>query len=203
MNPLDQFDIVIKHGEHGLIAMVPQLNLCAVGSDLMHALAALEQKKQALSADLAKAGILPEVLNRAHERLRENEWSYAYPVAASLALFASKAVIVIVLLAVFTGLGADLAARAIRDDIHLGREFAAGYFKVGGHQFWMGIREELHRQASASADPPDVEKQQILSDIRIVVNRWQPFVREAMLVFAPPGRPSPQRPLETGVPEKP
>ncbi len=197
MNPLDQFDTVIRQGKHGVIAMVPPLHLYAGGNDVLLAIDALEQKRKALAADLSKAGILEEVIDRAHGKPGRSGRAPAPSVAASLALFAAKAAIVVVLVAAVTGLGLGSAARVIRHELTLVSEYMAN-LKVGGHQFWGRVREELHRQAKTTSDPPAAERQQILSDIRVIVVRWRPFVHEAMLVFAPPDQPTQHPPGSDG-----
>ena len=154
MSPLDEFEIVIRQGERGITAMVLQLNLYASESNVGLAVAAIEQKKQALLDDLGKAGILTEVVDRAHHKSRETERSRSFSVAASLALFASKAAIVIVLVTVVMGLGAGWAAHIIREDINEGRGYAAAHLKMGGHQFWTKFEKSYTgRQAQARIRP--------------------------------------------------
>jgi hypothetical protein len=50
---------------------------------------------------------------------------------------------------------------------------------IGGRQFWTKLETELDRMADPGTDIPLEKKQKILSQIKIVSERWRPFFTEA------------------------
>jgi hypothetical protein len=54
--------------------------------------------------------------------------------------------------------------------------------KIGGHQFWSKIEDELDKQADPGSDMPPETKQKLLADIRVLADRWRPFVQAALSV---------------------
>lgn len=52
--------------------------------------------------------------------------------------------------------------------------------KLGGRDFWTKLERELDNQASPAADLPAAKKKKILAEIRVVADRWRPFVKEAL-----------------------
>jgi hypothetical protein len=54
--------------------------------------------------------------------------------------------------------------------------------KIGGHQFWSKIEDELDKQADPGSDLTPETKQKLLADIRILADRWRPFIQAALSV---------------------
>jgi len=50
---------------------------------------------------------------------------------------------------------------------------------LGGHRFWTKLEGELDRLADPRSDLSPEKKQKILSQIKIVSDRWRPFLTEA------------------------
>jgi hypothetical protein len=50
---------------------------------------------------------------------------------------------------------------------------------LGGHRFWTKLESELDRLADPRADLSPEKKQKILSQIKVVSDRWRPFIEEA------------------------
>lgn len=50
---------------------------------------------------------------------------------------------------------------------------------LGGHRFWTKLESELDRLADPRADLSPEKKQKILSQIKVVSDRWRPFLNEA------------------------
>jgi hypothetical protein len=48
--------------------------------------------------------------------------------------------------------------------------------KVGGRQFWINVKQQLDNAAAPSSDLPPEEKQKLVSDLRVIVSRWRPFI---------------------------
>jgi hypothetical protein len=52
----------------------------------------------------------------------------------------------------------------------------ASQIPEGGRKFWTGLERNLDLAAAPNADLAPEKKQKILSDVRIIVTRWRPFV---------------------------
>ena len=50
---------------------------------------------------------------------------------------------------------------------------------LGGHRFWTKLESELDRLADPRADLSPEKKQKILSQIKVVSDRWRPFLEQA------------------------
>jgi hypothetical protein len=61
---------------------------------------------------------------------------------------------------------------------------------IGGKQFWTKLEEELDKQADPRADLSSEKKQKILSQIKIVADRWRPFLMEASSAITGDSTPS-------------
>jgi hypothetical protein len=51
--------------------------------------------------------------------------------------------------------------------------------RMGGKQFWTKLEEGLAKQADPASDLSPEQKRKILSHIRIISDRWRPFLIEA------------------------
>ena len=52
--------------------------------------------------------------------------------------------------------------------------------KIGGAQFWSQVEKGLDELADPKSEMPEDKRQKILSDIRVLRDRWWPFIAEAM-----------------------
>jgi len=50
---------------------------------------------------------------------------------------------------------------------------------LGGRQFWSRLEAELDRRAAPAADIPPEKKRKLLAQIKIIADRWRPFLTEA------------------------
>ena len=50
---------------------------------------------------------------------------------------------------------------------------------LGGRQFWTKLENQLAELADPRADLPPEKKQKILSQIKVISDRWRPFLMEA------------------------
>ena len=174
MNQLDKFEISIRRKDDKIIAAVPQLGLYATASDIHGALDALERKKAALLKDLIAAG--------------EVEHLSAVPVAdpvapaasQGLAQFALKVGIVVVLVAAAIVITSNLIATKLESTRLAWQATLQDYSKIGGAQFWSKVEKGLDQLADPRSEMPEEKRQKILSNIRVLRDRWWPFIAEAM-----------------------
>jgi hypothetical protein len=50
---------------------------------------------------------------------------------------------------------------------------------LGGRQFWTKLENQLEQLADPKSDMPAEKKQKILSQIKVISDRWRPFLMEA------------------------
>jgi hypothetical protein len=50
---------------------------------------------------------------------------------------------------------------------------------LGGRQFWNKLENQLERLADPKSDLPPEKKQKILAQIKVISERWRPFLMEA------------------------
>jgi len=189
MNPLDKFDISIRRKENKITAAVPQLGLYATASDIHSAVDSLERKKAALLEDLTASGEMANLSGVAA----------ADPVPPAslygLARFVLKVSIVVALvviaLVITTNLIADkidLIATKIENTRLAWQASLQDFTKIGGAQFWSKVEKGLDQLADPKSEMPEEKRQKILSNIRVVRDRWWPFIAEAL-----PAEPKPTK----------
>jgi hypothetical protein len=50
---------------------------------------------------------------------------------------------------------------------------------IGGRQFWTKLETQLDQLADPKSDIPAEKKQKILAQIKVISDRWRPFLMEA------------------------
>ena len=166
---LDSFEVVIQREQTQYLAKLARAGLFAVGQTVAEAMDKLEKKKQDLRAELRAAGLDESVIApNAPQALPVGAVAVAAPsTLGGIASFAGKLALLVVAIIV------------------LG--YAASFrLTMGGPDFWRRVESELARVADPKNDLPEAKKQELLSEIHVVVERWRPFVREAAGLFAPP-----------------
>jgi phage-related tail protein len=174
MTNLDKLDIVIRHAGGKVIAGIPQIALYATAESAAAALDGLERKKNALKDDIAAAGIadvLPDVAGASTATSADGVGRFAI----------KSAIVAVMILLVLAVSGALLVNR-----IEAAGRAIAGTDLRGGRQFWTNLEQSLERMAEPSNEMSEERRQKILSNIRVVVNRYRPFAAEIALLFSPP-----------------
>ena len=64
------------------------------------------------------------------------------------------------------------------------QEMVRSATRIGGRSFWTRLEKELDKAASPANDLSPEQKQKLLADIRVLSERYRPFVSEASLLFA-------------------
>jgi hypothetical protein len=86
----------------------------------------------------------------------------------SLGLFAAKVAIVVAAIVI----GTLFVVSAISQRI----QTATGSIHVGGRQFWSKLGQELERQAGPDTDLTPEQRERLLRNLRVIVQRWRPFI---------------------------
>ena len=176
---VDDLNVVVSSRSGRYLARMPQLGLYATADSLPKAIEALEIKKKGLLEELTAADALDQV------GVFQSAPTVQPRMLPSLALFAAKGLIVVLLLLAVIG----FARHALESEI--ARVQAP---KVGGTVFWAEMETNLVRAADPANDMPAAKKQELLSAIHVLVDRWRPFVREIGRLFADAGDTLPAKP---------
>jgi len=180
MTKIDDCEIVIRRDGGTFVAGVPQLSLYARADNAAAALEALQGKRNRLAADIEAVGVTEALPDRPR---RPSEAGYLNAVG----LFAAKAAIV----CLFFGIAVAASGAVIAARVHSAVVDVTGSSTVGGPQFWTKVEQELQRAADPSRDLPEQKKQQLLANIKILVDRWRPFVAAVAPLFVVDAQPSP------------
>jgi hypothetical protein len=184
MNRLDELDIVLRSKSGKIFASIPQLSLFAKGENVEEALAALDEKKKELAAELEEAGELDTLV--IDDRPATLRHAAAANRLGDLGLFVIKtAIVAIAIIAALTVSGVIVASKVegVVNDIKS--------VKIGGAPFWGRLEQDLDRMASADSDLPEAKKRKLLADIRTIVVKWRPFVVEFQSALAGQGNLTP------------
>jgi hypothetical protein len=174
MNQLDKFDISIRRKDDKITAAVPQLGLYATATDIHSALDALERKQAALLEDLTAAG---EVENLSALAVAGTPSPATSDV---LWRFTLKVVIAVVLAAIAIVITTNLITTKIERTRLAWQTTLQDYTKIGGSQFWSIVEKSLDDLADPKSEMPEEKRRKILSDIRVIRDRWWPFIAEAV-----------------------
>jgi hypothetical protein len=166
---LDELDMVVHCRSGRYLAKIPQVGLYATGDSLPKAIAALEFKKKSLLEELSAANALDQI------PAADAEVPAKKTALTELGVFAAKAVIVVTLV-----LGAvGYTRHAVEAEIN---KITAP--KIGGTVFWADVESSVARAADPTNDLPAAKKEALLADLRVLVNRWRPFVQEIGRLFS-------------------
>jgi len=179
MSHLDKFDTIIRRRDDKVTAAVPQLGLYATASDVNSALDALERKKAALLQDLTAAGEIENLSAIAGPAAVADPASPA--ASQGLGQFALKLGIVFALAAIAVVVTTNLITTKI-ESTRLAWEMALKDYT--GARFWSKVEKNLDQLAKS--EMPEEKRQKILSDIRLIRDRWWPFIAEAAPADAKP-----------------
>lgn len=175
-NDLDLADIVVRRKGDIVVAAIPQFGLVAQGETLQATLDALELKKDTIRADLATFAAFKPDSTTVQLGFHTIGWG-------GIAHFAIKAVIVFCLsiTAIFY---ISIRTKDSIDSAFYRMQANLQNVVANTHDFWPRLEKELERAAGPDRELSPERKQKLLSNIRIIVDRWRPFVVEASAIFA-------------------
>jgi hypothetical protein len=191
----DRLDILIRQRKGRFLASLPQINLFAAADSVAAAIEGLDKKKQALLADLAAANALDDFRFLPSDADVSTYHKPTPTIYRSALSFIGKIAVITAALVV----AGFLLSRQVTQTIdrmlsHQSAELRDRFSSVGGSKFWVNLENQLARAADPSSDLPPAKKQEILSQIRAVTERWRPFIREASLLFSDSAEPRPTEP---------
>jgi hypothetical protein len=180
---LDEFDTVIRRRGSKTVALIPRLGLYAQGADVQSALQALEHKKEAFRQDLEAGVVDLEALDQPSTIARPSRGAEA----GSILSFSIKTAILLAFLAVAGILAAEFVSAKVETVVDKVRTTVAGVQapRIGGREFWTKLESNLERAADPASDLSEEKRQKLLSQIRVLVDRWRPFVSELAAVWTP------------------
>ena len=65
--------------------------------------------------------------------------------------------------------------------------------KISNHDLWTRFEKTLEKQAGPAGEISAEEKQKIVAEVRVVADRWRPFVKELIAAAAGDEEPSAKR----------
>lgn len=171
-SPQDNFDIIVRRRNNRIQVSIPDLWLYAHADDLPTAMRLLDEKKELLLADLSAAGVLDQ-LGKKQSRLPATE---AASLRQELVRFLAKfAIVGFILSAAF----AAVASIAITQVASVKSNVTKQLKNLTGAQIASVADRLLERAAAPTADLSEEKRRKILSEIKILAERWGPFIDEA------------------------
>lgn len=171
MVDIDELDIVIRRVGGKVVAGIPPLALYATATTVASALDLLEQKKRLLRDDIAAAGMAELPADAVQRTPSQGD---------NIGRFAMKAGIVAVMVLFVLAISGALVANRIEASVNA----MIGSDRMGGRQFWTGLERALESAAEPSNEMAPERQKKLLSNIRVMVNRYKPFIAEVAPLFS-------------------
>jgi len=152
---------------------IEELGLTASGSDVAAAHADLQRRYQDLLSQARSADLLDQL---PPPRPRTATGG-VLAVHSSIKGFAIKTAIVVaaVLVAIVP---IKLVITSVARSINTTVDRVIGHIKINGRTFWGGIENGLHKIATQDDPISSESKERILTDLRIFVSRYRPYLQE-------------------------
>jgi hypothetical protein len=99
--------------------------------------------------------------------------------SASVGQFAVKTMIVAAAVVVSTWIMLDVLDAFADRRMQQLEQMLRATTSLGGRQFWTNIENQLDALADPKSDLPPDRRQKILANVKVVSDRWRPFMREA------------------------
>lgn len=182
---LERSDIVLRTVDGAVVAAIPQFGLFAQGPTVQDALSILEEKKAAVQREFAEFSALRDipVTQQASASIRWNE----------IKQFAIKMAIVFALIIATLMYSAIKMDEFVQSTIYRLQTEVQRIVSLDMRISVQKLERELERAASPEHDISPDKKQKLLANIHTVVERWRPFVAEAMALFPPQNAPAGSR----------
>jgi peptidoglycan/LPS O-acetylase OafA/YrhL len=193
---MDEFDIIIRHSNGRVVAGMPEIGLYAKADSVEAAIDQLKAKRKTLFDDVSPSDLAGF---RKPADARPADAVAIRSDSGSIGRFAAKLGIVLVLfglISVFSAWWIVGRAEAVviraqdRAEVLVARAQAlVAQTRLGGRDFWTKIEQNVDGLADPAQDLSAEKKAKLLSDVRIIVTRWRPFLTELAPLFAPPPEP--------------
>jgi hypothetical protein len=174
---IDALELIVQRAGGRYLAGFPQINVYASAATRELAIDELERKKNDLIMELSAA----DALGRLKIESPPSE-AFRSPVWNGVKYLGKVALIVVAV--IVTG---NFVARGIANQVRI--VLASSVDRVGqtsGTRAFIAAEEAISRAADPKNDLSEDRKRALLSNITVIVQRWQPFVREFMLLFFDP-----------------
>jgi hypothetical protein len=183
----EHLDIVVRSKNGHYLASMPQINVVAASDSLSAALEKLEKKKQELVAELTSADCLGEFKVAPSDPYLYTARGQAASIRRSALGFIGKVAVVTAAIVI----GGFFLSRLVSHNVdrllsHQSVELRERLASVGGAKFWTNLETQIARAADPKNDLPPDKKAALLSQIRVLAERYRPFVREVSLLFYDP-----------------
>ena len=184
MAKIDELEVMIRFKSGKYIATIPQLGLFGIGTSMQTALDQLDRKKSSLVADLSEVGLNTDadIVLLGHPSVTGSSQAALEirrsPLLREAAGFGLKALILVGILSI----GFAVGANSVIDNARVSARGLTDQFQqVGGARFWKKLLNDIDKLAES--EMPAEQKQHLLAQIKIIVQKWQPFVAEGAKLF--------------------
>jgi hypothetical protein len=174
---IDALELIVQRAGGRYLAGFPQINVYASAATRELAIDELERKKNDIIKELSAADALG--------RLRIDpppSKGYRSPFWNGVQYLGKVALIVVAVI-----IAGNFVARGIANQVRI--VLASSVDRLGqtsGTRVFITAEEAINRAADPKNDLSEDRKRALLSNITTIVQRWQPFVREFMLLFVDP-----------------
>jgi hypothetical protein len=183
----EHLDIVVRRKNGHCLASMPQINLFAAGDSVPAALENLEKKKNDLVAELSAAECLEEFRIAPPDPYLYAARREAISVRRSALAFIGKTLLVVTALVIGGFFLTRYASKNIDQLLsHQSAEMRERFASVGGAKFWTNLEKQIANAADPKNELPPAKKEAMLAQIRVLADRYRPFVREVALLFYEP-----------------
>ncbi len=183
----EHLDIVVRRKNGHCLASMPQINLFAAGESLPAALESLEKKKNDLVAELRTAQCLDDFKIAPPDPYFYAPRREAMSVRRSALAFIGKTLVVVTALVIGGFFFTRYATKNVDQLLsHQSVEMREKFASVGGAKFWANLEKQIANAADPKNDLPPAKKEAMLAQIRVLADRYRPFVREVALLFYEP-----------------
>ena len=189
---LPNYEVIVSAKNEKYFCRIPELSLFGKGNDLESSYQELMKKKEEFIKEIEEYQSEDDFIPPSTTWFREDRGQLGHSITKyGLMDFLIKAGIIGVMVLIIVSIASNTIGGGIRNvinssltmvDRQIESTLSASSKRVEGGLVRMGgnIRSEIKNELYKAADHPiDAEREEkIIKNIRVVVNRWKPFVKE-------------------------
>lgn len=168
----DDLYVLLRPKDGRFVAAIPQLHLYVQADSPQQAFDLLEEKRAQLTQDARDFGEFDDLRLQAQFVSAKNGGLGQFAVKCAIAL--SMAMVAISMVAVLFAVALAPTLQKLKPP--------------NSRQLFASLEQQLHRAAQSSDGLSSERRQKILSDLRVVVAKWRPFLNEIGEVLTQPGK---------------
>jgi hypothetical protein len=172
MPEFDDVYVLLRPKDGRFVAAIPPLHIYVQADSPQQAFDLLEQKRAQLKQDVRDFGEFEDLRIQAQFTSAKN---------GGLGQFAVKCAIALGMATIAISMAAALFIAALSPALQRLKP-------PNSRQLFASLEQQLHRAAQSSDGLTSERREKILSDLRVVVAKWRPFLDEIGEVLTQPGK---------------